>query len=89
MAEPRGQRVAPPPPPFTDQLTLCQPGGVEQIMPTNLSTALHARTFPRNQDLTVKLNSEFIVIKFQYFFYVLAHPRPICRTLMILSMSEP
>ena len=46
------------------------------------------RTFPRNQDVTVKLKSELIFIKFQYFFNVLADPKPICSTQTIPSMCE-
>ena len=38
------------------------------------------RTFARNQDVTVKLKSELIFIKFQYFFNVLVDPKPICFT---------
>ena len=44
---------------------------------------------PRNQDVTVKLKSELIFIKFQYFFYVLANPKPICFTQTIPSMYDP
>ena len=47
------------------------------------------RTFPRNQDLTVKLKSRFIFIKFYYFFNVLAGPKPICFTQTIPSTCEP
>ena len=46
------------------------------------------RTFPRNQDVTVKLKSELIFIKFWYFFNVLADPKPICFTQTIPSMCE-
>ena len=35
-------------------------------------------TFPRNQNATVKLKSEFISIKFQQFFNTLADPKLIC-----------
>ena len=47
------------------------------------------QTFPRNQDVTVKLKSELIFIKFQYFFNVLADPKSICFTQTIPSMFEP
>ena len=45
-------------------------------------------TFIRNHDVTVKLMSELIFIKFQYFFNVLADPNSICLTQMIRSTSE-
>ena len=35
------------------------------------------RTFPRHQDVTVKLKFEFIFIKFQHIFNVLADQKPI------------
>ena len=38
------------------------------------------RTFPRNQDVTVKLKSELIFTKFQYSFNTLANSKPICFT---------
>ena len=46
-------------------------------------------TFPRNQDVTVKLKFELIFMKFYYFFNVLANPKPICFTETIPSMCEP
>ena len=42
------------------------------------------QTFPRNQDVSVKLKSETIFIKFQYSFNVLTDPKSICSTQMIL-----
>ena len=47
------------------------------------------RTFLKKQDLTVKLKSELICIKFQYFSNVLANPKPISLTQTIPSMCEP
>ena len=41
------------------------------------------RTFPRNQDVVVKLKYELIFITFQCFFNFLADPKPICFTQMI------
>jgi hypothetical protein len=68
-----------PPPSLTDQLTLSQPGGADYAPHSTTSppgfsgpaTGLllcveigFMWTFPRNQDATVKLKSEFISIKF-------------------------
>ena len=47
------------------------------------------QTFPRNQDVSVKLKFELIFIKFKYFFNVLADPKSIYFTQTIPSMCEP